>query len=205
MLELARRTSRRTIRVGPPEVVQKLLGELLASLFGTDFSLWNAREISVTLSLLFYGPMNHLFGTTRASRMWTDRGTTVPEQESNPNLFLVDRRRVERRILVNVPVEVSEVTDEGHPFVERTFIEDVSDFGCRFTTRNPLQKGDSISVKLVGSVGSNSLEDEPRLYEVMWVARKEHSYTVGARLLQGEKLAAIQSRTENGGPKYDPK
>ena len=123
----------------------------------------------------------------------------MPEQESNSNLYLVDRRRAERRILVNVPVEVSQVAGEGHHFVERTFIEDVSDFGCRFTTRNPLQKGDSISVKLLGQVGSNSLEDEPRLYEVMWVAPKEHSYIVGARVLQGEKLAAVKSRAENGG------
>jgi len=129
----------------------------------------------------------------------------VPEQESNPNLFLVDRRRVERRILVNVPVEVSQVGGEGHHFVERTFIEDVSDFGCRFTTRNPLRKGDSVSVKLLGHVGSNSQEDEPRLYEIMWVAPKEHSHTVGARLLQGEKPSAAKSRAENGELKYDPK
>ena len=129
----------------------------------------------------------------------------MAEQETNPNLFLVDRRRTERRILVNVPVEVSEVSDRGHAFVERTFIEDVSDFGCRFTTRNPLQKGDSVLVKLLGHVGSDLPGDKPLLYEIMWVARKEHSYTVGARLLQGKELAAVKSPPENGGQKYDPK
>lgn len=128
-----------------------------------------------------------------------------PEKESNPNLFFVDQRRAEPRILVNVPVVVSKVDGGGDAFSERTFIEDVSDFGCRFTTRNPLQKGDSVSVKPLGHGGSSLPDDEARLYEVMWVARKEHSYTVGARLLQGEKLAAIKFSQDNGGQKNDPK
>jgi hypothetical protein len=134
-----------------------------------------------------------------------DRGTKVPEEKSNPNIDLLDRRRAERRIVVNVPVEVTEMDGGGHPITERTFIEDVSDFGCRFSTRVPIQQGDTVSVKLLGPNGCAIPGEEARLYEIMWVARKEHSTTVGARIVRGEKVDAIKFERENDGQKRDPK
>jgi hypothetical protein len=115
----------------------------------------------------------------------------VPEEKSNPGVFLVERRRAERRILVHVPVEVIKVDGEGHSFLERTFIEDVSDFGCRFSIRGQVQQGDKITVKLLGPDGNSLQGEEPRRFEIMWVARNERTFTVGARLLQGEKLANV--------------
>ncbi len=129
----------------------------------------------------------------------------VPEEKSDLNLFVIERRREERRILVHAPVEVTEIHGEGHHFTERTFIEDVSDFGCRFSARGPVQQGDTVAVKILGPRGNNLPGEEPRLYEIMWVARKERSSTVGARLLQGEKLANIKFPPENGGQNPDPK
>jgi len=123
----------------------------------------------------------------------------VPEEKSNPGVFLVERRRAERRILVHVPIEVTKVDGEGHPFIERTFIEDVSDFGCRFSIRGPAQQGDKVTVKLLGPDGNSLRGEEPRQFEIMWVAQRERSLTVGARLLQGEKLSNVQSPPENGG------
>jgi hypothetical protein len=145
------------------------------------------------------------FGTARAPTNWNGRGTIVSEEKSNPGVFLVERRRAERRILVHVPVEVAEVDGEGHAFTERTFIEDVSDFGCRFSTRGPVQQGDTVSVKVLGPGGKAFPDEEPRLYEVMWVARKEHGSTIGARLLQGEKLTNLKPQPDEGGPKHDAK
>ena len=109
----------------------------------------------------------------------------MPEEESNHSLFLIERRRAERRILVHVPVEVTEVDGEGRSFTERTFIEDVSDFGCRFSTRGLVQQGDTVAVKLLGPHGNSLPDEEPRLFEIMWVARKERGTTVGARLAPG--------------------
>lgn len=129
----------------------------------------------------------------------------MSEEKSNPDVVLIDRRRSEQRILVHVPVEVTEVDVEGHPFTERTFIEDVSDFGCRFSTRGPVQQGDTVSLKVLGSGGKPLPDEEARLYEVMWVARKEHGSTIGARLLQGEKLTKMKSLPDHGGPKHDAK
>jgi hypothetical protein len=129
----------------------------------------------------------------------------VSEEKSNPGVFLIERRRTERRILVHVPVEVTEVDGKGNPFTERTFIEDVSDFGCRFSTRGPVQQGDTVSVKVLGPGGKTLPDEEPRHYEVMWVARKEHGTTVGARLLQDKKLNDIKSLPDDGGKKHDAK
>lgn len=129
----------------------------------------------------------------------------MPEENDNPNLFLIEHRRVERRIEVFVPVEVTKIDDQGRDRTERTFIEDVSDFGCRFSTRRSVQKGDTVSVKLLGPDGDTFTDEKPRLYEIMWVAPKKRGSTVGARLLQGEKLARVRSLPENEGTNRDPK
>jgi hypothetical protein len=126
----------------------------------------------------------------------------VPEEKTASNLHLIERR-VDRRILVHVPVEVTEIDGEGHPVSERTFIEDVSDFGCRFSTRGPVHQGDTIAVKILGPHGNILSDEEPRYYEIMWVAPKEQGHTVGARVLQGEKLANVKFPPENGGQKRD--
>jgi hypothetical protein len=89
--------------------------------------------------------------------------------------------------------------------VDRTFIEDVSDFGCRFTTRGPVKQGDTVAVKILGSYGNNLPDEEARLYEIMWVTPRGRSFTVGARLLQGEKLANAKFPTKNGGQKHESK
>jgi len=128
----------------------------------------------------------------------------VPEEKSTPKLHLVEHR-AERRILVYVPVEVTEIDSEGRPVTERTFIEDVSDFGCRFSTRGPVKQGDTVAVKLLGNNGNTLPDEGPRLYEIMWVARKQNGSTVGARVLQGEKLASTKFPPENSKQKNGPK
>lgn len=112
----------------------------------------------------------------------------MSEEKASSNLFLVERREA-RRMLVNVPVEITKLDSGGHPITERTFIEDVSDFGCRFSTRGPVKQGDTVAVKILGPYGNNLPDEKPRLYEIMWVAPREHSASVGARVLEGEKLA----------------
>jgi PilZ domain len=128
----------------------------------------------------------------------------MSEEKSVSNLPLVERR-VERRVLVNVPVEVTEIDAKGQPVSERTFIEDVSDFGCRFSTRGRVKQGDTIALKMLGHRGTNLPDENRRLYEIMWVAPKDHGSTVGARLLQGEQLANAKFPPENGRQKHGPK
>ena len=126
-------------------------------------------------------------------------------EEKSTSILHVIERRVERRVLVHVPVEVTEIDGEGHAITDRTFIEDVSDFGCRFSTRGPVKQGDTIAVKIIGNYGNSLPDEEPRLYEIMWVAPKDRGSTVGARVLQGEKLANAKFPPVNGGKKHNPK
>ena len=128
----------------------------------------------------------------------------MSEEKSTSNPHLIENR-AEKRFLVHVPVEVTEVDSEGHHTTERTFIEDVSDFGCRFSARGPVQQGDTVSLKVLGPNGKTLPGEEPRLFEIMWVARKQNGFTVGARVLRGEKLANIKFPPENGGPKHNAK
>jgi len=115
----------------------------------------------------------------------------VLEEKSNPNLHVVDRR-AHKRILVDIPVEVTVVDAKGHLITEHSFIEDVSDFGCRFSVRAPVHQGDTVALKLLGPHGIVLPDEEPRYYEIMWLAPKEHGATMGGRVLQGEKLAHVK-------------
>jgi hypothetical protein len=128
----------------------------------------------------------------------------VSEEKSTSNLQGIEKR-TEKRILVHVPVELTEIKHDGHQVTERTFIEDVSDFGCRFSTRGAVHQGDTVAVKILGPSGYNLPHEESRLYEILWVAPKEHGFTVGARVLQGEKLANVKFPSQNGGQKHDVK
>jgi hypothetical protein len=70
--------------------------------------------------------------------------------------------------------------------------------GCRFTTHGTAQTGDTVSLKLLGSAGQPLANEEPRLYQIMWVAQNDRSYTVGARLVKGKTLSTVESRPDTG-------
>ncbi len=144
------------------------------------------------------------FGMARAVRSWEVRGKTVSEEKSTAILHMLERR-VERRILVHVPVEITKMDSKGQPFKDRTIIEDVNDFGCRFSTRGPVKQGDTVAVKILGHYGNDLVDEESRLYEIILVAEKDRASIVGARLLHGEKLANVKFPPEYGGRKTDPK
>jgi hypothetical protein len=124
----------------------------------------------------------------------------VSEEKINTNLHVVDRR-AHKRILVDIPVEVTVVDSQGHLLAEHSFIEDVSDFGCRFSARVPVSKGDTVALKILGPHGILSPDEEPRYYEIMWVAPKDHGATMGGRLLDDEKLANLKFPWAQSGEK----
>ena len=117
----------------------------------------------------------------------------MAEENDKPRIFLIERRRTEQRVLVNVPVEVTFETGEGNRVTERTFIEDVSDLGCRFTTRAPAHQGDTVSLRFVGPTDRRMPNEEARHYKIMWVAPHGRGSTVGARLVTAEKPAEVEA------------
>lgn len=77
-------------------------------------------------------------------------------------------------------------------FVEEVTIEDVNEVGCLFKTRIHLETGDIIAIKQLVP-GKKSLPDEQRqLFEIAWDDCRTTFWAVGAKKLQGEKLAKIK-------------
>ncbi len=89
--------------------------------------------------------------------------------------------------------------------MERTYVENVSDFGCRFSIRGPIKKGDTVAVQLLAEDGQ-SLSDEPaKFFEVKWVGHRTSSMLVGARILSGEKLSKARLLHNPSSPKLAAK
>jgi hypothetical protein len=99
-----------------------------------------------------------------------------------------DERRLDARIMVNIPVEIVTMYHKGDEIRERTHIEDFSDQGCRFTVKGAMCKGDTVAIHLLAHDGAALLDEPPRLVEIIWIARGESAVVVGARLLGGAKF-----------------
>jgi hypothetical protein len=110
-------------------------------------------------------------------------------------------RRTDVRILVNVPVEITTINHKGSQIAERTFIEDVSDFGCRFSIQGAVRKGDTVAVRLLSQDGRNLLDEPAKVFEVMWIARGTSIVVVGARILGGEKFDKDKLTQNSSDPK----
>ena len=114
-------------------------------------------------------------------------------------------RRCEERISINLSVEITRYDAAGNVFTERTRIEDVTSVGCRFRTQTELQRGDTVSIRPLVP-GQKSVQGvEPQLFEIMWTAPQGTSWTVGARKLEGEKLANIKFPPANSASEHTPK
>ncbi len=106
-------------------------------------------------------------------------------------------QRSDSRIRVSVPIEVIRTDREGRTVTEQTSIEDVSDFGCRFSIRGTVERGDVVAVNVLGS-DLRPLRNEPsRRFEVMWVQRDAKLSIVGARVLEGPKLDKVKLAEES--------
>jgi hypothetical protein len=122
--------------------------------------------------------------------------------ENEPIEAIQRERRTDVRIIVNVPVEIRTIYHKGGEITERTIIDDVSDFGCRFTMRGAIQRGDTVAIHLLAQDG-NSVVDEPaKIFEVMWIARDASVVVVGAKILGGEKFDKARLLEQSGNPKH---
>ena len=117
------------------------------------------------------------------------------------SVAIYNKQRREDRLPVNTSVEITGIDPAGQPFTEKTTVEDVTEIGCRFSTRTQLQCGDIVAIKAL-EPGERALADtQSQLFEVVWAAHHRTGCTVGARKLQGEKLA----KTKFPPPDYSPR
>ena len=83
----------------------------------------------------------HFFGTPVALSRVASRGDTLSENEKTGSGITYGKRRMDKRLLINAQVEITGIDSAGNPFTEQTKVEDFSDVGCRFWTRNLLRRG----------------------------------------------------------------
>jgi hypothetical protein len=125
--------------------------------------------------------------------------------EKQPHETFPPERRRDARIIVNVPVEITRIDETGHEITERTFVEDVSDFGCRFSIRGTVKKGDTVAIRLLAQDGKSLSDDPVKHFEVMWAAHRASRLIVGARICRGEKLGKARLLHEAGDRKLPVK
>ena len=114
-------------------------------------------------------------------------------------------KRREERLSVKIAVEITGIDRAGHPVNEQTFVEDVTEHGCRFGARTRLQCGDIVTVKPL-EPGMKILKHErPQLFEVVWAAYHRKGCTVGTRKVQGEKFATAEFPPPNCPPRSSAK
>jgi len=109
-------------------------------------------------------------------------------QDAQP-AAVYDHKRREDRLPVNIPVEITGIDRAGHLFTERTLVENVTEIGCRFNTRTQMQCGEIVAVKPLEPGKKSMTHEQLQLFEIVWAAHHRAGCTVGARKLQGEKLA----------------
>lgn len=120
----------------------------------------------------------------------------MSEGKSGANVNFVEQRS-DSRIRVSAPIEVIQTDREGRAVTEQSCIEDVSDFGCRFSIRGAVERGDLVTVNLLGADHKPLRNEPPRRFEVMWVQRDAKLSIVGARVLEGQKLDKVKLAEES--------
>jgi hypothetical protein len=111
---------------------------------------------------------------------------------------MTTERRAYQRFLLHSPIEITGVAARGLQFVERAYVEDVSDLGCRFTLRSPVEQGGILGIEPLGPEGEKLEDDFPRLFVIIWVKPKGDRIVVGARcLLEGELTDVCSDKTSS--------
>lgn len=125
--------------------------------------------------------------------------------DKQSELINSERRQEVRQIVNDLPIEITGIDSRGHLFTERALVRDVTERGCRFDIRIPVRCGDILVLKPL-LPGEKVLSDEhSQLFDVMWTANHGSSCTVGARILQGEKLENVKFPPPNYSPRRPAK
>lgn len=89
-------------------------------------------------------------------------------------------RRVERRVPLVFPIEVSGLNAENKNFIEQTYTLNVSPSGCCFQTLQHLTRGTRIGINLTDREAQQTSELQVQ-YEVAWAELLGDLWIVGAQ------------------------
>ncbi len=97
-------------------------------------------------------------------------------------------RRKGKSVSLAFPIEVCGFDRTGRLFFERTMTRDVSEAGCLFQVKTPLERGDVVAIRLLSSGEDQPSAGKPVLFQIMWSIREPEGWTAGALRLQPENI-----------------
>ena len=109
-------------------------------------------------------------------------------------------RRNNKRVWLACPVEVSGFDMNRRLFCERTVTQDISYTGCRFLLKTQMARGNVVAIRLLGRGHEEAPPGHPILFNVIWVAREEDGWVVGALMFQPEKFWHVEFPDKNNPP-----
>lgn len=98
-----------------------------------------------------------------------------------------DRRRG-KRVPLTYSIEVAGFDRSGRLFTERTSTWNVSEDGCGFRIKTPLQRGDVVAIKLVTRQRTDPAVNRSLLFQIAWIAQERDGWNAGAMKLQPESI-----------------
>ncbi len=96
-------------------------------------------------------------------------------------------RRVERRVPLVFPIEVSGVNTENKNFIEQTYTLNVSHSGCCFQTLQHLSRGALIGINLTDREANQTSALQVQ-YEVAWAQLLGDLWIVGAQKITAHSI-----------------
>jgi hypothetical protein len=97
-------------------------------------------------------------------------------------------RRKERRVNLSFPIAISTFNRIGDLIIERTKTLDIGEYGCRFPTCLPLERGDVLAIALLRPDKINTAQEKPKRFEVKWTTEEPNVRIIGARQTEGDTL-----------------
>jgi len=116
-----------------------------------------------------------------------DKQTDWPEREP----VITEERRFEKRMPIEMIIEVSGFDSSSRYFTERTETRDVSESGCQFRLHISLAQGNVVAVRAACHcrVDSNAKAD---LYRIVRITQEPHGILIGAQALQATAPHSLQ-------------
>jgi hypothetical protein len=124
----------------------------------------------------------------------------IPNWDQIANETTAAERRREKRVNLTFSIAISTFNRNADLIIERTKTIDISEYGCRFATRLPLERGNVLAIALVGRNEKNTAQEKLRRFEVMWTTEQSDVRIVGVRQTEGGSLWNVSFPTIKRSP-----
>jgi len=94
--------------------------------------------------------------------------------------------RLEQRLPLAIPIEVSGIDRSGQPFCETVWTIDVSMSGCRFKLTKDLGLDSMVAIRVLRTLSGLPGDTRLLVFQIMYSRRDQGGFVIGAWALQPE-------------------